>query len=423
MPQTLQPDHRTRLGTAGSAVIRAALLALVLAAACAPAGATVFGLLPGHRAELAPPPVPGARAWLLMEPLSGEILAAANERDALAPASLTKLMTAYVVFDAIRQGRHQLDERATISERAWRTGGSRTFLELGDAVSLEQLLRGLLIQSGNDAAVALAEHVGDTVEGFAEQMNAAATRLGMADSRFANPHGLPARGHYSSARDLGLLARALILEFPDHYHIFGESMHTHNGITQYSRNRLMRRDDSVDGLKTGYTRDAGYCVVNSSLRDGLRMISVVLGSSSPEQRFEESQALLDWGHDQLRLQTLVEAEHVLAVARVWGADGAWLPLALGQDLRMLVPAHRAVAVDIRAEAQEFELDERIEIGDSHGRVRVRVDGVTVLHAPLQARTVLERAGFFARAADGARRLLRDWGWLSDRAYADEGLPQ
>ena len=213
----------------------------------------------------------------------------------LPPASLTKLMTAYVVFGALESGRIRLDDRAHVSEKAWRMGGTRMFIEVNSDVRIEDLLRGLLIQSGNDAAVALAEHVAGSVDAFVGEMNAAAKALGMQSSVFRNPHGLPARGHYTTAHDLAMLAKAIIGEFPDFYSLYAEREFSYNGIAQHNRNALLWRDPSVDGMKTGYTDAAGYCLVTSAVRDGMRLIAVVLGAPSPRQRNDGAQKLLEYG--------------------------------------------------------------------------------------------------------------------------------
>ncbi|HEY3518704.1 MAG TPA: D-alanyl-D-alanine carboxypeptidase family protein, partial [Gammaproteobacteria bacterium] len=240
------------------------------------------------------PKVP-SKSYYLIDFSTDKVLSASAADEQLPPASLTKLMTAYVVFGALQSGRIRLDEHAHVSEKAWRQGGTRMFIDVNSDVGIDDLLHGLLIQSGNDAAVALAEHVAGSVDAFVGEMNAAAQKLGMRNSVFKNPHGLPARGHYTTARDLAVLAKAIIEEFPAFYDIYAERNFSYNGIAQNNRNALLWRDPSVDGLKTGYTESAGYCVVTSAQRDGMRLIAVVLGAPSPRVRNDGAQKLLEYG--------------------------------------------------------------------------------------------------------------------------------
>jgi D-alanyl-D-alanine carboxypeptidase (penicillin-binding protein 5/6) len=244
---------------------------------------------------LVAPPRLGSQSHYLIDFTTNKVLSANAADVQLPPASLTKLMTAYVVFGALQSGRIRLDDHAHVSTRAWRTGGTRMFIEVNSDVGIEDLLRGLLIQSGNDAAVALAERVAGSVDAFVVEMNAAASKLGMQNTMFRNPHGLPARGHYTTARDLAVLARAIIDEFPDFYSIYAEREFSYNGIAQSNRNALLWRDPSVDGMKTGYTESAGYCVVTSAKRDGMRLIAVVLGAPTPRVRNDGAQKLLEYG--------------------------------------------------------------------------------------------------------------------------------
>ena len=221
---------------------------------------------------------------------------AENNADAkLAPASLTKIMTVYVVFRELSNGHLHLGDMATISEKAWKTSGSRMFIDLGNQVKIEDLLQGVIIQSGNDASVALAEHVAGDESTFADMMNQHAARLGMTNRHFKNSDGLPVEGHYTSARDLAILTTALIKEFPDYYRWFSQKEFTFNKITQHNRNQLLSRDESVDGVKTGFTDDAGYCLVASALREDMRLISVVMGAKSANARANENQTLLNYG--------------------------------------------------------------------------------------------------------------------------------
>ena len=245
-------------------------------------------------------PTPGApdlsaRSYVLLDYTTGQTIV---ERDAdrpVPPASITKLMTAYLVFQALDDGDITLDDQVTVSEKAWRMGGSRMFIEVGKQVTVEQLLQGMIVQSGNDAATALAEYIGGNEESFVAQMNAAAERLGMDASHFENPTGWPADGHEMSARDIATLLSRLIHEFPDLYHYFRQKSYTFNGIKQYNREKLLFRNDWVDGGKTGHTEEAGYCLATSGAREGMRLVSVVLGTDSDEARNNQAEALLNYG--------------------------------------------------------------------------------------------------------------------------------
>jgi len=241
------------------------------------------------------PPIIGAKSYLLIDANSGHELASLKPDIRLAPASLTKLMSAYAFFRALKENQVQLDDQVTVSEKAWRTPGSRMFIEVGKQVSVEDLLLGMIVQSGNDASVALAEHVAGTESVFAEVMNQHAAALGMKSSNFKNATGLPAKDHYSTARDLAILAQAIISEFPEYYAWYSVKEFKYGDIKQSNRNSLLWRDASVDGMKTGHTDDAGYCLVSSAKREDMRIISVVLGTSSVKSRIDGSQALLNYG--------------------------------------------------------------------------------------------------------------------------------
>lgn len=246
-------------------------------------------------ADIPPAPKVEAKSYVLMEYKTGKILNKLDENKKLAPASLTKVMTAYVVFDELRSGRLHLDDEVKISKKAWKTSGSRTFVREGTLVKVEDLIKGTIIQSGNDAATALAEHISGSTDQFAVLMNFHAGKLGMSDSHFKNPTGLPARGHYTTAKDLATLTRAIIEEFPDYYYIYQMKQFTYADITQKSRNRLLNEDLGFDGLKTGFTNDAGYCYIGASKRGDTRMIVTLLGEPSPNQRFEDAKKLVNYG--------------------------------------------------------------------------------------------------------------------------------
>jgi D-alanyl-D-alanine carboxypeptidase (penicillin-binding protein 5/6) len=283
------------------------------------------------------PPIIGAKSYLVVDGTTGHELASLNPDTPLAPASLTKIMTTYVVFTALRQGQIHLDDEVTISERAWRTPGSRMFIEVGTRVKIEDLLMGMIVQSGNDASVALAEHIAGTEGVFAQMMNQYAQQLGMLSSHFSNATGLPAEGHVTTARDLTTLARALINEFPDYYARHAIKEFTYNDIKQSNRNSLLWRDPSVDGIKTGHTDDAGYCLVSSALRDGMRIVAVVLGTSSTRARTDGSQALINYGFRFFETRLLYKAGEEVTTARVWKSANITSGLGVLEDLYITVP--------------------------------------------------------------------------------------
>ena len=290
-----------------------------------------------HAPRPAPaPPIIGAKSYLVIDAKTGKEMASLEPDSPLAPASLTKIMTTYVVFKALRQGQIQLEDEVTISERAWRTPGSRMFVEVGKRVKIEELLLGLIVQSGNDAGVALAEHIAGTEGVFAQMMNQHAQQLGMHSSNFLNATGLPAEGHVTTARDLATLARAMIEEFPDYYAWHAVKEYTFNDIKQSNRNKLLWRDASVDGLKTGHTEDAGYCLVASAERDGMRIVSVVLGTSSEKARADGSQALLNYGFRFFETRLLYKAGEEVTSARVWKSENLTSRLGVLEDLYITV---------------------------------------------------------------------------------------
>ncbi|MEE4162017.1 MAG: D-alanyl-D-alanine carboxypeptidase family protein [Woeseiaceae bacterium] len=283
------------------------------------------------------PPVIGAKSYLVTDATTGSTLAELDPDLQLAPASLTKLMTAYVVFDALKQGQIALDDTVTISEKAWRMGGSRMFVEVGKQVSVENLLLGMIVQSGNDASVALAEYVAGSEGVFAEMMNQYSRNLGMTSSNWVNSTGWPADDHYTTARDLAVLTRALVLNFPDYYRWYSVREFTWNDIRQPNRNSLLWRDDSVDGVKTGHTDDAGYCLVSSAERDGMRVIAVVMGTASENSRITGSQAMINYAFRFFETRLLYKGGEAITSARVWKSANEETPLGVTDDLYITVP--------------------------------------------------------------------------------------
>lgn len=374
--------------TISSKSVRGGFLAVLFAGLITIAGTTAAF------AQVAAPAAPqlSARSYILIDFDSGRVLAEKNPDERLEPASITKLMTAYAVFRAIASGQINLTDEVTISEKAWRTEGSRMFVEVGKRVPVEQLLPGMIIPSGNDASVALAEYVGGTEETFAQVMNDLAAELGMTNSHFLNSTGLPMDDHYTSARDIATLARTLIREFPDYYRWYSQREFSFNGITQGNRNTLLGRDDAVDGMKTGWTESAGFCLVASAKRNNMRLISVVLGTDSATIRANESQALLNYGFRFFETKQTWEAGAVISNERVWkGAEPA-VDLVVRDPVFATVPsgnlAEVKTVIDIPAKLMA-PLDENVPIGT----VTATIDGTTVAEAKLFAAQSVPEGGF------------------------------
>lgn len=344
------------------------------------------------------PPKIAASSFILMDYYTGKVLAENNADIKLAPASLTKIVTVYVAFREIASGNLKLDDLATVSQNAWQTGGSRMFLEVNTKVSIEDLIKGIVIQSGNDAAVALAEHIAGSESTFAEMMNQHAARLGMLNSHFEDSNGLPAENHYTSARDLAIVTKAIIDEFPDYYRWFSQKEFTYNKITQHNRNQLLSRDESVDGVKTGFTDDAGYCLVSSAVRENMRLIAVVMGASSANARANENQNLLNYGFRFFEGHKLYEAKKQLAEARVWKGNIQNVPLGLTKDLNVTIP--RRHYNDLKA---EMVIDKKITApipeGTKLGTVKVTLRNDVVATADLVALKAVEQGNIFQRFYD------------------------
>ncbi len=329
------------------------------------------------------PPLIGAQSYLVIDATTGHEIAAQDPDAPLAPASLTKIMTTYVVFKALQQGQLSLDEMVTISEKAWRTPGSRMFVEVNKQVSVKDLLLGLIVQSGNDAGVALAEHIAGTEDVFAQMMTQHARQLGMHASSFMNATGLPAEGHETTARDLAILARAMIAEFPEYYAWHAVKEYTFNDIRQTNRNTLLWRDASVDGIKTGHTEDAGYCLVASAERNGMRIISVVLGTSSEKARADGSQALLNYGFRFFETRLLFKAGEEVTSARVWKSLNETSRLGVLEDLYITV---RRGAYDKLESSVDLPaiVEAPVAAGQPLAELRISLDGDEILRSSLRA---------------------------------------
>jgi len=355
------------------------------------------------RAE--PLPVPkapsiGAKAFILQDFDSGRIIAEQDADKPVEPASITKLMTAYAIFKEMRAGKITLGDMVTISENAWRTPGSRMFVEVGKQVSVEDLMQGMIVQSGNDATVALAEYVAGSEDSFAALMNRYAAALGLKDSHFVNSTGLPDPQHYMTAHDIALVAAAIIREFPEYYHWYSQKKFTYNDITQYNRNKLLWRDESVDGMKTGHTDSAGYCLVTSAKKDDMRLISVVLGTDDEKARADASQALLNYGFRFYETHKLYDAGKQLATARVWKGKSDTVSLGLNSPLYATVPRGQYKAL-----AASMTINNRIMAPVSNdetlGSVKVQLGDAVIAEQNLVALQGVGEGSIWHRIVDEA----------------------
>ena len=347
----------------------------------------------------APPNVP-ATGYLLMDFHSGKVLAEKGAEQRLDPASLTKIMTAYTVFQELKQGNIQLEDEVLISEKAWRTPGSRMFIEVGKRVKVIDLIKGMIIQSGNDACVALAEHIAGSEATFAELMNNHAYRLGMSNTHFVNSTGLPHEDHYTTPYDIAKAAIATIRDYPEYYHWYRDKSFVFNGIKQHNRNKLLWRDESVDGIKTGHTEDAGYCLVASAQRDGMRLISVVMGTDGEESRAEASKSLLNYGFRFYETHQLYTAGDILNRARIWKGENQKLPLGLAQDLNVTIPRRQYRNLDAQMEVSP-KIMAPVSQGDVLGRVNVTLEGEPVASVDLIALKGIADGNLWQQVRDSA----------------------
>jgi len=372
----------------------ATALASLLALAALPAG-------PARAAAPIPrPPEVNARAYLLIDHFSGRVLAQEHADDRMEPASLTKLMTAYVVFKALQEGRVRLTDPVTVSEHAWRAEGSRTFVLVGTQIPLDILLKGMIVQSGNDATIALAERVGGTEPAFAQIMNEYARRIGMKSSSFENSDGLPSPGHYTSARDMALLASALIREFPQYYSLFSLKEFMWNNIKQGNRNGLLGKDPSVDGLKTGHTDSAGYCLVTSANRTGMRLVSVVMGAPSVKAREDASAALLNYGYTFFETAKVKGARDTVLKPRVYKSAGEFAAVGILYDLYVTVGRGQAASIKTSARLVKEPLVAPLPAGKPVGELTVTdAAGEVVARAPLVPFSPVAEGGLWTRAVD------------------------
>ncbi len=357
-----------------------------------------LGWTAAYAQAIPPPPQVPVRGYILMDYQSGNILANMKGDERMEPASITKLMTGYVIYQALKSGKIHLNDQVTISEKAWRTQGSKMFVKIGSQVSVEDLLMGMVVQSGNDATVALAEHVAGSEETFVKLMNQEAERLGMKSSHFTNAPGMPDPNHYMSARDIAVLSRAIIQEFPEHYTRYSVRSFKYNNIEQQNRNRLLLTDASVDGVKTGHTESAGYCLVSSAKRNDTRLIGVVLGAQKEKERFQASQALLNYGFSFFESRKLYDPNASIVTARVWKGQESELPLGIAQGLYVTVPKGQAPQVSTTTTVQP-SIIAPVQKGQPLGEIVVKVGEQEVSRTPLVALQEVPESGWFGRMID------------------------
>ncbi len=357
---------------------------------------------PQASAPLIPPaPTVAASSYLLIDADSGKVLTEHNADTPLPPASLTKMMTSYIASMEILKGQLREEDEVLVSEKAWRMGGSKMFIEVGNRVRVIDLLRGVIIQSGNDASVALAEHIAGSEESFADLMNSHARRLGMNNTHFENATGLPGENHVSSARDMAIMAKAIIEDDPQHYAIYKEKEFVWNGIRQPNRNLMLSRDNTVDGLKTGHTEEAGYCLVASAKRDGMRLISVVMGTASEQARAAETQKLLTWGFRFFETRHFYQPDQVVSTARVWAGAQNQVGVGLAEGLVLTLPKGQADKLEATV-TLDSTIKAPIARGDVLGQVEVKLGEEVVHTGPLVALADVESAGLFGRLWDSIR---------------------
>ncbi len=353
----------------------------------------------GQGIPIPAPPQIAASSYILMDFHTGELIAESNADASVEPASITKLMTSYVVFHALRDGLISSTDNVRVSEKAWRTGGSRMYIEVDTEVSVDDLLRGMIVQSGNDASIALAEHVAGSEESFVSLMNQYAGMLGMTNSHFENVTGLPAGGHLTTARDSAIIARAIIEEFPDFYALYAEREFTYDEIRQPNRNGLLWRDASVDGLKTGHTDAAGYCLVSSAERDSMRLIAVVMGAPSANSRLDSSQALLNYGFRFYETRHLYEVGEVVSQSRVWKGDAEVVSIGVADDVFVTAPRGRDDVLAANAQI-DSELVAPIDPGTVVGTLEILYEGDVKRRVPLVTLEPVAEGSMWKRLVDG-----------------------
>lgn len=360
----------------------------------------IVAAVPSFSAHALVPSAPqlAAGSYILIDANSGHVIVEQMADAQMPPASLTKIMTAFIVSTELEKSTVSLEDEVPISVKAWKMGGSKMFIREGTNVLLGDLLKGVIIQSGNDASIAIAEFIGGSEDGFAELMNQQAFLLGMNNSYFQNATGWPAEGHFSTARDMSKLAQALILRFPDHYGLYSEKEFTYNDITQPNRNGLLWRDRYVDGIKTGHTDEAGYCLVASAEKDGMRLISVVMNTKSVKAREQETQKLLSYGFRYFETHEIYPAAQVLTEARVWGGEQEQFSLGLAEPLVLTIPRGKKPELEAIMEIDREILAPVVE-GQSYGVLKVKLDGELIQRRQLVAQSNIAQSGFISRTID------------------------
>jgi D-alanyl-D-alanine carboxypeptidase (penicillin-binding protein 5/6) len=361
----------------------------------------VFTFLSQSEDALARPFQTGAKQAILMDFESGAVLFEKDSEERMGPSSMTKLMTAYIIFDSLKNEDFTLDSKFYVSEKAWKKGGSKMFVKEGSYIELEDLIKGIIIQSGNDACIVFAEGHSRSEEAFAEDMNYMAERLGLKDSHFENSTGWPAPEHYSTAKDLAKLSRRLIRDFPEYYHYFKEKEFTYSGITQKNRNSLLDKEGlGVDGLKTGHTEAAGYGIAVSAVQNGKRLIAVVNGLNSERRRISEAERLLRYGFLDFKSIDLYEANEVIEKVRVWAGEESYVPIAPDKNITMVTQRILDDRPDYKIEVVYNEpVDAPVEKGTELGKLVIYGDGKAQSEYQLYATKSVKKAGFFRRVYD------------------------
>ncbi|HSC68573.1 MAG TPA: D-alanyl-D-alanine carboxypeptidase family protein [Cellvibrio sp.] len=351
-------------------------------------------------------PALAATGFILVDATTGSIVAESNSDQRLPPASLTKMMSSYLVVDEIEKGRITEDAMVNISVKAWKMGGSRMYVKEGTQVPVIDLLRGVIIQSGNDATVALAEYVSGNEDAFVDAMNQKAAQLGMTNTHFENSTGWPAEGHLTTAKDLAVLARAIVNDHPTHYPLYAEKYFFYNNIRQPNRNLLLFRDDSVDGLKTGHTEEAGYCLVASSKRENTRFIAVVMGTANENARAAETEKLLAYGFRYFQTTALYQAGQQVSSSRVWAGKAPEVTLGIPNNIVLTLPKGREQSLQAKMHVNEI-IKAPIAAGQELGNLTVELDGQLLVNTPIVALHAVEEAGFFARLIDNLKLFFRN----------------
>lgn len=353
------------------------------------------------------PPTLNAKAYILIDANSGKIIAEKNSDDKLPPASLTKMMTLYVISSALRNEQIHLSDLVHISQDAWKSGGSRMFVKEGQQVSIEDLLKGIIVDSGNDACVAMAEHLGGSEAGFKDIMNHQAKNLGMSNSHFTDSTGLPDKDHYTTAKDLAILGRALIEDFPQYYHWYGQKWFTYNGIRQPNRNRLLWRNSQVDGIKTGHTNEAGFCLVSSAKHGNMRLIAVVLGSPSETARADDSERLLNYGFRFFETHQLYKAGTTISSLPIYKGSDNHINVGINQPLNVTIPRGQYQRLTITTQVPKYVQAPLLK-GDKVGDVIVKFDQAVVASQPLYALQNAPLGGVFTRLKDSIKLSVSGW---------------